>query len=160
MPYKSDAQRRYFNANAGDEISESTVDEWNQASKGKKLPEEGQEERGQGRSSTSTGRSRWPTGTTPTEEQVRAEVKAKVKEAVTAWLKKSLPKVADKPDHYLGGWHEKTEGGTPVALHLDVSQRFATKDKDAALKAGRERNQLAVWHIEKGHEIDTGGTGR
>ena len=40
MPYKSDAQRRYFHAaeSRGD-ISSKTVKEFDQASKGKKLPE-------------------------------------------------------------------------------------------------------------------------
>lgn len=38
MPYASDAQRRYFNANR-EEIGPKVVDEFNQASKGKKLPE-------------------------------------------------------------------------------------------------------------------------
>jgi hypothetical protein len=40
MPYKSDAQRRYFNANRS-ELEEQgvDVDEWNESSKGKKLPE-------------------------------------------------------------------------------------------------------------------------
>lgn len=40
MPYKSDRQRRYMHAAAerGD-ISESVVDEFDKASKGKKLPE-------------------------------------------------------------------------------------------------------------------------
>jgi hypothetical protein len=40
MPYKSDAQRRYFHAaEARGEISKETVSEFDQASKGKKLPE-------------------------------------------------------------------------------------------------------------------------
>jgi len=40
MPYKSDAQRRYFHAaEARGEISPSTVKEYDKASKGKKLPE-------------------------------------------------------------------------------------------------------------------------
>lgn len=40
MPYKSDAQRRYFHAaeDRGD-ISSKTVHEFDEASKGKKLPE-------------------------------------------------------------------------------------------------------------------------
>lgn len=39
MPYKSDAQRGYFNANR-DKLEKQgvDVDEWNSASKGKKLP--------------------------------------------------------------------------------------------------------------------------
>jgi hypothetical protein len=40
MPYKSEAQRRYFNANREKLEAEGVdVDEWNKSSKGKKLPE-------------------------------------------------------------------------------------------------------------------------
>jgi hypothetical protein len=40
MPYKSKAQEAFFNANrAAMEASGVDVDEWNKASKGKKLPE-------------------------------------------------------------------------------------------------------------------------
>jgi hypothetical protein len=39
-PYKSDAQRRYFNANRAELESQGVdVDEWNQASKGNDVPE-------------------------------------------------------------------------------------------------------------------------
>lgn len=39
MPYVSQAQERYFNANRGKlEAQGVNVDEWNQASKGMKLP--------------------------------------------------------------------------------------------------------------------------
>lgn len=40
MPYKSDAQRRKFHSllDKG-EISKTVVDEWDRATKGKKLPE-------------------------------------------------------------------------------------------------------------------------
>lgn len=37
MPYKSDKQRKYFNANR-DKIGGKVVDEFNDASKGMKLP--------------------------------------------------------------------------------------------------------------------------
>lgn len=40
MPYKSDKQRKYFHAALDrGEISKKTVDEFDKASKGKKLPE-------------------------------------------------------------------------------------------------------------------------
>lgn len=40
MPYKSDAQRKFFNANAGTKgLTKDVVNEFNEASKGKKLPE-------------------------------------------------------------------------------------------------------------------------
>ena len=38
-PYVSDAQRKYFNAQRGKEIPAKVVDEFNEASRGKKLPE-------------------------------------------------------------------------------------------------------------------------
>lgn len=39
MPYKSDAQRKFFNANRAELESEGvSVDEWNKESKGMKLP--------------------------------------------------------------------------------------------------------------------------
>jgi hypothetical protein len=39
MPWKSDAQRRWGNSPAGHKaLGDSGVDEWNSASKGKKLP--------------------------------------------------------------------------------------------------------------------------
>jgi hypothetical protein len=40
MPYKSDKQRRFFHSAGAKKagISKSTVDEWDRASKGKKLP--------------------------------------------------------------------------------------------------------------------------
>lgn len=38
MPYKSEAQRKLFNSK-NSPVSKREVQEWNQASKGKKLPE-------------------------------------------------------------------------------------------------------------------------
>ena len=47
MPYKSLAQERYFNANrAALEKQGVDVDEWNKASKGKKLPKKVKKHRG------------------------------------------------------------------------------------------------------------------
>jgi hypothetical protein len=89
-----------------------------------------------------------------TREQARKEVKGQI----VKWLEKTLPAIKGKPDHYLGGWLER-HNNNAVAFHLDVSQRFDSKDKKAAIKAGRERNQKAIWHIDKKEEISTGGTG-
>ena len=38
MPYKSESQRKFFNANV-DKIGKKTVEHWNKTTKGKKLPE-------------------------------------------------------------------------------------------------------------------------
>ena len=88
----------------------------------------------------------------------RAELREEIKSAVKDWLAKSMTKIQGKDDHYLGGWFERNEDGTPKALHLDVSQHFPSKEK--AVAAGRERNQLAIWDVKNKAEIDTGGTGR
>ena len=49
MPYKSLAQERYFNANRKRlEAQGVNVDEWNQASKGKKLPKRAKKRRARG----------------------------------------------------------------------------------------------------------------
>lgn len=46
MPYKSDAQRKYFNANRKELESQGVdVDEWNDSSRGKKLPEKVKEKK-------------------------------------------------------------------------------------------------------------------
>jgi hypothetical protein len=40
MPFKSEAQRKFMNANRGSMLKKGVdVDEWNKASEGKKLPE-------------------------------------------------------------------------------------------------------------------------
>ena len=47
MPYKSEAQRKYFNAHRAElEKQGVDVDEWNKASKGKKLPEHAKKKKG------------------------------------------------------------------------------------------------------------------
>jgi hypothetical protein len=57
MPYKSEAQRRYFNANRDKLEAEGVdVDEWNESSKGKKLPEKAEKKSGIISDLFSTGR--------------------------------------------------------------------------------------------------------
>ncbi len=47
MPYKSDKQRRYFNANRKElEKQGVDVEEWNEASKDKKLPKKAKKKGG------------------------------------------------------------------------------------------------------------------
>jgi GNAT superfamily N-acetyltransferase len=56
-----------------------------------------------------------------------------------------------KPDVYLGGW--VSDG----MLWLDPSENVA--DRDEAVKTGQSRDQVAIWDVVGGREIDTGGTG-
>jgi hypothetical protein len=56
MPYKSQAQERFFNANRKKlEAQGVNVDEWNQASKGKKLPKKAKQTKAHGLTATKRG---------------------------------------------------------------------------------------------------------
>jgi hypothetical protein len=52
---------------------------------------------------------------------------------------------------YLGAW--QNEG----LVYLDVVETFS--DLSQAIRAGVERNQIAIYDTETGEEIPTGGTG-
>lgn len=52
---------------------------------------------------------------------------------------------------HIGGWQH--EGNT----YLDVSHRYGSKS--AAASAGKKHNQIAIWDVKHGREINTGGTG-
>lgn len=59
--------------------------------------------------------------------------------------------VLDKPGVHLGGWVSDGK------LWLDPSERIA--DRHEAMKAGKERDQVAIWDVAGGQEIGTEGTG-
>jgi uncharacterized protein len=82
------------------------------------------------------------------------EVAARVQEH----LDKAMAHLAQNGDHFFGGYVEKSDDGKPVALHLDVNEHHA--DRDKAIGAGVARNQISIWDVAKGEEIKTGGTGR
>jgi hypothetical protein len=54
---------------------------------------------------------------------------------------------------YLGLWHNKADG----QVYLDVSDNIM--DRDAAVAAGKDRNQISIWDVANFEEIETGGTG-
>ncbi len=56
-----------------------------------------------------------------------------------------------RPGMYLGGW---VNGGK---LWLEPSENIASRED--AVRAGQERDQIAIWDVERGEEIGTGGTG-
>ncbi len=58
-----------------------------------------------------------------------------------------------QPGATLGGWTNKAESKT----YLDVSQNI--NDREAAVNAGKARNQIAIWDV-KSAEIPSGGTGK
>jgi len=56
-------------------------------------------------------------------------------------------------DQFLGIWHNKKNG----KVYLDITDNI--KDRSEAERLGKERNQISIWDVVNGAEIDTGGTG-
>lgn len=56
------------------------------------------------------------------------------------------------PGAHLGGWTQ------PSGTVLDVSSRLTSRA--AAFKLGVARNQISIWDVKRGVEIQTGGTGK
>lgn len=71
--------------------------------------------------------------------------------AIVAYIKSYRPLFDADPNLYMGGW---VQNGT---LWIEPSERF--EDRDAAIKAGVERDQIAIYDVFAGEEIETGGNG-
>lgn len=60
-------------------------------------------------------------------------------------------RVFNQPGMYLGGWVHDGK------LWLEPSQNVTSKDE--ATRLAKARNQIAIWDVDNGQEIQTGGTG-
>lgn len=85
-----------------------------------------------------------------------AATKAERDAAVKDWVAKQRKFVASDPEHYFGAWKDSSDG----KVYLDVSQRFKPNEKEAAIAAGKSRNQIAIFDLGSFEEIGTGGTGQ
>lgn len=54
---------------------------------------------------------------------------------------------------YSGGWHNEENG----EVYVEPSENI--HDREEAIAAARARNQISIWDVEKGEEVNTGGTG-
>lgn len=54
--------------------------------------------------------------------------------------------IATKKNYYIGLWIDQD------IIYLDISKHY--KDKQNAIEAGIENNQMAIWDIKKGESID------
>lgn len=61
--------------------------------------------------------------------------------------------VLSQPDHMVGTWENPETG----KHELDVSRMY--RDRDEAMAAGRNANQIAIGHMKTFENIPTGGTG-
>lgn len=88
----------------------------------------------------------------------REALRRELVDRVKTHLEKTAQHLGENPTHYLGGYVEKDEHGSPIALHLDVNEH--EPDREKAIAAGRDRNQISIWDLGKSEEVSTGGTGR
>lgn len=61
-------------------------------------------------------------------------------------IKKYQNIIATKKNYYIGLWIDQD------IIYLDISRHY--KDRQNAIEAGIENNQLAIWDIKKGESID------
>jgi hypothetical protein len=78
---------------------------------------------------------------------------AELHEAVHEWVKKVLPNIHSDVEKHLGGWSHEGK------FYLDLAHRWPKEKEKEAVEAGKANNQKAIWHIDRGEEIQTGGTG-
>lgn len=72
--------------------------------------------------------------------------------ALAAYMKKHKSELGGGKN-YLGLWHNTEDG----KVYLDVSENI--QDKERAISAGRNQDQISIWDVANFAEIQTGGTG-
>lgn len=69
------------------------------------------------------------------------------------FMKKNQDYFKKNPNANLGGWYNKTND----KYEIEPSHHY--KDKDEAIGAGKKNNQISIFDVAGGAEIETGGTG-
>jgi hypothetical protein len=72
---------------------------------------------------------------------------------VDQWLKDNATVFDSNPGIHIGVWNDTVHN----EIVLDPSEVIL--DRDTALQAGIDRDQQAIYHLDTGETIDTGGTG-
>jgi hypothetical protein len=77
-------------------------------------------------------------------------------DTVNTWVRAVAPHVTGPHNRprWFGSW--QSDG----VIYLDVVETFTRDDYDDAVRAGRERNQIAIWDAGRQEEIPTDGDGR
>lgn len=104
-----------------------------------------------------------PDGSTPTkgymvavqgrtQEVAGDAMKSNTKAILEGYAQKNADALRWKGSH-IGGWTDPATGRT----HLDVTHNIPRQS--AAVKVGRERNQIGIYDVKRNRVINTGGTG-
>lgn len=86
-----------------------------------------------------------------------AEFRKNGREIVRKYLLKVRSAARSNPKVMFGGWFDR-DNGVYVLDHVEVFPNNAVGRKNA-LRAGVERDQRSIFHLDTMEEIDTGGTG-
>lgn len=86
---------------------------------------------------------------------VPAQNKEELAKAIRTFLDENAEAFKQNPDLYFGGWFNKKN----KEIYLDLSDNVATEEIAVRLGSPEYRDQIAVWDVAKGQEIQTGGTG-
>lgn len=86
---------------------------------------------------------------------LRGLERSQVEWLVGSWVRGRSQEVVGQflRPRYYGAW---IDSGT---LYLDVVEAWPGDRELDAIRAGRERNQISVWHAGRGVEVQCGGTG-
>lgn len=74
-------------------------------------------------------------------------------EIIESYARKNADALRE-PGAHIGGWRDSASGKT----YLDVSHNIPRVRE--AVKAGKAANQIAIYDVKRGREIQTGGTGK
>jgi hypothetical protein len=83
-----------------------------------------------------------------------ADLKGPRGAALLAQYAREHADVLQQPGAHIGGWTDKATAKT----YLDVSHNV--KGRSAAISTGKKHNQIAIWDVKHGREINTGGSGK
>ena len=117
--------------------------------------------RSQGGATLDTKRNMRPvtSGYVVAEQPKRSEavhVKDLTTEHIDSFLQRNAAELA-RPGNKFGVWHDTQTG----QVWMDVVRVYPSTSagKAKAVAAGQKHNQIAIFHLDSGKEIDTGGTG-
>lgn len=86
-------------------------------------------------------------------ENAKGLSRTELKQRLKGFIKKNI-NLLSEDEMCLGLWLNNSNG----SLYMDVSSVKA--DRDLAIQAGIDHDQIAIWDIENGVEIQTGGSGK
>jgi hypothetical protein len=84
-----------------------------------------------------------------------AKDKEELAQAIKKFLDENQEAFKQNPDLYFGGWFNKKD----KQIYLDLSDNVTSQEAAVRLGSPEFRDQISVWDVKAGKEIETGGTG-